>query len=537
VLRPDLTSSADLVERFRREAEIAATLADENIVRVHDFGRSPEGWLFLAMEYLEGESLFERLQREGAMRPEVAVAILVQVCRGLEAAHQRGVIHRDLKPENIFLVGRDRPVAKILDFGIAKITDPGTASETQTGMVVGTPEYLSPEQAMGTALDGRADIYAVGLIAWRMLVGRHPFQAQDARALVLMQATRPVPSLAEARPDLLAFPMLIASVARACAKEPSDRPATAGQLAAELEGSLGPGVSLPLPSPRPSSSPAPGLFSATAGGLLPASPPPGVPGASPGSTVSLSDARGSLARVRRRRWLWAAAAVALAAAALVGAAVWRRPPPEVRAEKLIAEGDAAGARALLERAVSSSPGDARLRALQGRALFRLPGHAAAAVEACAAAQAIDAASLDAGAYADLAGALSQEKKVAERAAQVLGRAGAPAVPAVLAAASGGGPGWARVRALDVARSMGVETRLDRVAVYGGLLSDPDCEVRRAAARRLGEIGNPAALPRLQELAQARREAKGLLGMVQRAPVCGAFEAAEAVARIEQAAKQ
>jgi serine/threonine-protein kinase len=540
VLRPDLTSSADLVERFRREAEIAATLAHENIVRVQDFGRSPEGWLFLAMEYLEGESLFDRLKREGALEPEAAVPILVQVCRGLEAAHQRGVIHRDLKPENVFLVGGDRPVAKILDFGIAKITDPGAASETQAGMVVGTPEYLSPEQAMGTALDGRADIYAVGLIAWRMLVGRHPFQAApDARALVLMQATRPVPSLAEARPELLAFPLLVAAVARACAKEPADRPASAGQLAAELEGSLGPGVTLALPSPRPSFSPAPGLRSPPAEGLRPATPsPPRAPATPPGSTLELADALGGRARLRGRRWLWAAAASALAAAALAGAAVaWLRPHPAERAEKLLAAGDVQEARALLARSVARNPGSARLRALEGRALFRLPGQAAAAVDACAAAQAIDPASLDAAAYADLAGALSQEKKVADKAAQVLGRAGPPAVPAVLAAAGGGGPGWARLRALDVARSMGVEARLDRVAVYGGLLSDPDCDVRRAAARRLGEIGNPAALPRLQELAQVRKESKGILGMVQRVPVCGVAEAAEAVARIEQAARQ
>jgi serine/threonine-protein kinase len=127
--------------------------------------------------------------------------------------------------------------------------------------------------------------------------------------------------------------------------------------------------------------------------------------------------------------------------------------------------------------------------------------------------------------------------VADKAALLLARAGAPAVPAVLAAAGGGGPGWARIRALEVARTMGVEARLDRMAVYGSLLSDPDCEVRRAAVRRLGELGNPAALPRLQELAQARREARGLFGLAQRVPVCGAAEAAEAAARIEQAARE
>ncbi len=541
VLRPDLTSSPDLVERFRREAEIAATLTHENIVRVNDFGRSPEGWLFLVMEYLEGESLFERLRREGALRPEAAVPILVQVCRGLEAAHGNGVIHRDLKPENIFLLGTDRPLAKILDFGIAKMADPGAISETQAGMVVGTPEYLSPEQAMGTPLDGRADIYAVGLIAWRMLVGRHPFQAQDARGLVLMQATRPVPSLAEARPELLAFPLLLAAVARACAKEPGDRPASAGQLAAELESSLGPGVILALPSPRPSISPAP-LLSPLPQGPAPATPFPALPpfeaGAGPGATLALPDASTSWTRFRRRhRWLWAGAALVLVAAALGAVSAWMTPRPEDRAEELIAAGDAEGARDLLSRAASRDPGNSRLRALLARALFRLPDRTADAIAASAEAQALDPGCLDAAAYGDLAGALSREKRVADQAAQVLFRAGAPAVPAVLAAAGGGGPGWTRVRALEVARSMGVESRLDRMAIYGGLLSDPDCEVRRAAARRLGELGNPAALPRLQELAQARREARGALGLVQRVPVCGAAEAAEAAARIGEAAKE
>jgi serine/threonine-protein kinase len=543
VLRPDLTSSADLVERFRREAEIAATLTHDNIVRVNDFGRSPEGWLFLAMEFLEGESLFERLRREGAMPPETVVPILVQVCRGLEAAHQRGVIHRDLKPENIFLIGLDPPVAKILDFGIAKITDPGTASDTQAGMVVGTPEYLSPEQAMGTALDGRADIYAVGLIAWRMLAGRHPFQAQDARGLVLMQATRPVPPLSEARPELRAFPLLTAAVARACAKEPADRPDNAGQLALELEASLVPGAreAMPLPrratpaptTPRPSPSPA-------AGGALPGEGPAprGDRSTSAGTPSPLDETALEIQGLQRRRRIWAGATLALAAAALgVASLAWLRSRPEDQAEELLAAGNPDAARALLARAVPRKPGSARLRVLQGRALSRVPDRSAAAVDAYAAALELDPSSLDPVAYADLAGALSQDRKVADKAALVLTRAGAPAIPAVLAAAGGGGPGWARVRALEVARSMGVENRLDRIAIYGGLLSDPDCEVRRAAARRLGELGNPAALPRLAELAQARREATGLFGVGQRIPVCGAGEAAEAAARIEQAARQ
>ena len=245
VLRPDLSTLPDIAERFRREAEIAASLEDDNIVRVMDFGRSPEGWLFLAMELLDGESLFERL-RKGAVAPEAAINILLQMCRGLEAAHARGVVHRDLKPENIFLLSQPRDQVKILDFGIAKLTDPQIASDTQTGVVVGTPEYLSPEQATGTAVDGRADLYAVGLIGWRMLAGFHPFHADDARGLLMMQATRPVPPLVEARPELVAWPALLSAIARACSKEPCERHVDATELRTELELCLG-------PAPTPSS--------------------------------------------------------------------------------------------------------------------------------------------------------------------------------------------------------------------------------------------------------------------------------------------
>ncbi|HEY6101388.1 MAG TPA: serine/threonine-protein kinase, partial [Anaeromyxobacter sp.] len=119
VLRPDLTSSAEIVERFRREAEIASALEHDNIVRVTDFGRTPDAYLFLVMELLAGESLFDRLRREGSLSPEEAVPILWQVCAGLEAAHELGVVHRDLKPENVFLArtASGREVAKILDFG------------------------------------------------------------------------------------------------------------------------------------------------------------------------------------------------------------------------------------------------------------------------------------------------------------------------------------------------------------------------------------------------------------------------------------
>ena len=252
VLRPDLAASPDVVRRFLCEGAIAGMIEHENVVRILDHGG--DGPYFIAMELLEGEGLFDRLLRRGALPPSETVAILVQVCAGLEAAHREGVIHRDLKPENVFLHGRrgTPPVVKILDFGVASAANAETGD---AGFVVGTPEYLSPEQAFGQAVDARADIYSVGVMAWRMLIGRTPFTAESPDSMIQKQAREKVPLLTEARPDLAAFPDLVAAVARACAKNPDDRPSSAEGLAEELARTLGHLTHLPAPVPTFRSSP------------------------------------------------------------------------------------------------------------------------------------------------------------------------------------------------------------------------------------------------------------------------------------------
>jgi serine/threonine-protein kinase len=536
VLRPDLSTLPDIAERFRREAEIAASLEHENIVRVSDFGRTPEGWLFLAMELLEGESLFERLRRAGPLAPQEAVGILVQVCRGLEAAHARGVVHRDLKPENVFLVTRPAGLVKVLDFGIAKITDPGTASDTQAGIVVGTPEYLSPEQATGATVDGRADVYAVGLVAWRMLAGRHPFQADDARGLLMMQATRPVPPLTDARPDLVAWPGLLAAVARACAKEACERHASAAELRAEFEACLGslemlPGVRASEGAPsrwttlaRPAETLPLGDETATL-----------VPELSlPRSAAPRATARArALALLRGHPILAAVAAVALVAPAAIVVARWVDARPAAHARALLDAGRPDAARELVAAAVAQRPADARLRVLQGRALHRVRGEATAGVDAYAVALDLDPDALDRAAFADLVSDLAkdQDPAVAQRAAALLVRAGRAALPTVLAATRSGS-GIARLRALEVARQLGAEERADPLHAYGALLVDDDCEVRRAAARRLGDLGNRDALPGLGALARDTRSVQGLFGLTHQAPACGADEAREAIQRIQ-----
>jgi serine/threonine-protein kinase len=554
VLRPDLSASPDIVERFRREAEIASALDHENIVRVTDFGRSEEGYLFLVMDLLSGESLFDRLRREGSLSPDVLVPILWQVCNGLEAAHALGVVHRDLKPENVFLARTPggREVTKLLDFGIAKLARaaadaPDGPGSTAAGIVVGTPEYLAPEQAMGTEVDGRADLYAVGLIAWRALAGRHPFRADEPRALLMMQATRPLPPLTEARPELAALPGLVSAISRACEKDASARPQSAAELRDALAASLGSAFLLPpnaTPSPSLSLSPLPFVpgLTPTAAATPSLRPAPEVHLALKvaGLRLALGRARLRLAArlapaadaLRRRPAIAAVAAVAAVVALVLGVgAAWRSGREAAQAEALLRAGRAPEALALVEAALASRPSDPDLVLLRARALLRTPGRADQGVEALAARGA--GPPLGADVLADLAATLGSDRKMADRAGRLLLASGERAVPPLVAAA-GSGPAVKRLRALVLLRDLGAEDRLDRTAAYAALVGDADCEIRRAAARRLGELGDPAALPALQRAGGARVETRGFLGLSRKEAACGAAEAAEAARRIQAA---
>ncbi len=182
VLSEDFARKADLVQRFMQEAKAASKIGHENIVDIHDFGETPSGSVFIAMEYLDGRDLASVIRAEGALPFERCRHIVTQICRALGAAHSKGIIHRDMKPENVYLVEREgrADFAKILDFGIAKISsldNEGGARLTRTGMIFGTPEYMSPEQARGDRADYRVDIYAVGCILYEMLTGDVPFHA------------------------------------------------------------------------------------------------------------------------------------------------------------------------------------------------------------------------------------------------------------------------------------------------------------------------------------------------------------------------
>jgi eukaryotic-like serine/threonine-protein kinase len=246
VLNPIFARDPLEVERFRREARIAVQVSSPHVVEMLDFGQAPGGELFLVMELLRGESLRDRLERVGALPPPLVAELMRQLLRGLSAAHQAGIVHRDLKPDNLWLVpeeGRER--LTILDFGIAKLAGPQGPVKTQAGLIIGTPEFLAPEQAVGGEVDHRADLYSAGIIAWVMLTGRHPFPGADTRALLKAQAFDPVPSPERELPALADHPALLRFIARSTAKDRAGRAQTAQELLSVLDGREGGGRRTP----------------------------------------------------------------------------------------------------------------------------------------------------------------------------------------------------------------------------------------------------------------------------------------------------
>lgn len=241
VLLPALAQDAEAVARFVREARAAASIGHPGIVEVFDLGTS-EGTAFLAMEKLEGEELFERIQRAHPLPIDWICRVGADVCDAIAAAHAAGIVHRDLKPQNVFLAhrGRERDVVKVLDFGIAKLTegDRGDAPLTRTGQVFGTPLYMPPEQLHGAKdLDGRADVYAIGSMLYEMVTGRPPFTAETFAELVLKVATAEPRAIEQLRPDAPAA--LVSLISRAMAKDRDARVESARELCSQLESMIG----------------------------------------------------------------------------------------------------------------------------------------------------------------------------------------------------------------------------------------------------------------------------------------------------------
>jgi eukaryotic-like serine/threonine-protein kinase len=225
VMTQALANDIDAVGRFNREAANASKMSHPNIAAIYDFGETPEGLIYLAMEFVEGESLTKLCEALGALPVPRAADIARQVASALEAAHERGIVHRDLKPDNIMISrGRDgADLVKVVDFGIAKAAEGAGQKVTRTGLVVGTPEYMSPEQLTGDTLDGRSDLYALALVTFNMLTGMLPFTGQTTQEALLKRLTDRPLSLAEARSDLVWPPALQAVLDRALSRLASDR--------------------------------------------------------------------------------------------------------------------------------------------------------------------------------------------------------------------------------------------------------------------------------------------------------------------------
>ncbi|MFO0577839.1 MAG: protein kinase [Polyangia bacterium] len=236
LLHKQLTASEDAIERFRREAITVCEIDNDHIPQVHDFGRTDDGRLFFAMEFLDGETLSQVLVRESRLSPERTADLLGQIADGLMEAHTLGYVHRDLRPRSIFLTRRRgrQDFVKILDFGLAKLVQPEVdAQRTTMGMTYGDPRYMAPEQARGEAVDRRSDIYSLGVIGFECLTGEPPYKGGGHFEILNQILDAPVPRLRDRRPDC---PAWLESVVRtALAKKPSERFQTVAQLLDALE--------------------------------------------------------------------------------------------------------------------------------------------------------------------------------------------------------------------------------------------------------------------------------------------------------------
>jgi len=244
VLAPHLMADAESIERFKREALIASRFNHPSVCPILQLGATPTGLTYLVMPWFPGEALHDRINRTGPLTLEEGLPLLLQVCRGLEHAHALGVLHRDLKPENIMLVtdpalpGGTRAV--VMDFGLALeiVRRPASQKLTAAGIILGTPEFMSPEQIRGRDLDARSDVYSLALVAFEMFAGRLPFDGDSAQELQIARLRGQPTQLRAVRPELPA--RLDAALARALAMDPSNRFPSMASFGDALESSTRP---------------------------------------------------------------------------------------------------------------------------------------------------------------------------------------------------------------------------------------------------------------------------------------------------------
>lgn len=250
ILQPSCVNRAEVVGRFRLEARAASMLSHPGIVTVLDWGQEPDGLLYLVVEYLPGADLFDIAHAEGPFSSQRIAKLMIQVARALAHAHAHGVIHRDLKPENLRILrdkGSGDEVVKIYDFGTAFVAGVVAEGVTETGMVVGTPDYFSPEQAAARPVGPRSDIYSCGVIMFLLATGSLPFRGRTTVELARMHVATQPPKPSRLRPDI--DPRLESVILQCLAKRPADRPSSALRLAAMLAPLADAVESSPPPSP------------------------------------------------------------------------------------------------------------------------------------------------------------------------------------------------------------------------------------------------------------------------------------------------
>src|SRR6266545_264266 len=231
VMHREISDQPDQLERFRREARAVAQLSHPNVVAVIDAGEDG-GYPYIVFEYVDGETLKQRIDRLGRLAVDEAAAYAIEVGRGLAAAHARQLVHRDVKPQNVLIDPEGR--AKVTDFGIARSLE--SDGLTKTGRVLGTTDYVSPEQAMGHGVDARSDIYSLGVLLYEMLTGEVPFEAESVVGVAMKHVNEEMPDVQKRRPEISSA--LAAVVERSTAKDPKKRYRDMAAFLADLEGAL-----------------------------------------------------------------------------------------------------------------------------------------------------------------------------------------------------------------------------------------------------------------------------------------------------------
>ncbi|MBW8805907.1 MAG: protein kinase [Catenulisporales bacterium] len=526
VLLPEFGGKDEFVRRFEREAESASRLSHPNIINVLDFGRTPDGLLFLTMEFLAGPSLTDII-RSGPLPVPRALGIIRQMLRALGHAHESGVVHRDLKPDNIMLVERDgqSDFVKILDFGIAKVSEPASGGEalTQAGVIFGTPEYLSPEQALGEGVDARADLYAAGVILFEMLTGRRPFESEDKVKIISMHLAYAPPKFVDVRADLLLPLSLQDVVHQALDKHREYRFASAAAFLMALQEAEMPGVA---------EATAGDLTGPTIASPAAAAVPPVLPrtrGRTIGAValVLLLAGGGAFALLGRSSPLKSAPPTAPAPA-----------PPSLarklsRVEELLAAGEEAKAHVALEQIHGEHPDDARVHYYLGRLAFLEDRHTEAL------AQYREALKKDGGYRGDpvLLGHLGEalgESRSADAALDLaVTMVGKPAVPLLVRVANESADVHRRERAAAALDDLGEGGAVDRVGLtIVQLKAAGSCEERKPFVVRLGELRDTRALPALRQQ-RGRGGLGGLLAHFNREDnVCMKTELAQAITVLE-----